>query len=70
MVKAVRVEAPGGVEVMKLVDVDLPPPGKGEARVEHRAIGVNFIDVYFRSGLYPQPLPAGLGKEEIGRAHV
>ncbi len=66
MVKAVRVEAPGGVEVMKLVDVDLPPPAKGEARVEHRAIGVNFIDVYFRSGLYPQPLPAGLGKEGAG----
>jgi NADPH2:quinone reductase len=66
MVKAVRVESPGGVEVMKLVDVDLPAPGKGEVTVEHRAIGVNFIDVYFRSGLYPQPLPAGLGKEGAG----
>jgi NADPH2:quinone reductase len=66
MVKVVRVEAPGGAEVMKLVDVDLPPPAKGEVTVEHRAIGVNFIDVYFRSGLYPQPLPGGLGKEGAG----
>jgi NADPH2:quinone reductase len=66
MVKLVRVESPGGVDVMKLIDVDLPAPGKGEVTVEHRAIGVNFIDVYFRNGLYAQPLPAGLGKEGAG----
>lgn len=66
MVQVVRVEAPGGVEVMKFVDVALPAPGAGQVTVEHRAIGVNFIDVYFRSGLYPQPLPGGLGKEGAG----
>jgi NADPH2:quinone reductase len=66
MVKLVRVEAPGGAEVMQLVDIDLPAPGKGEVTVEHRAIGVNFIDVYFRNGLYAQPLPGGLGKEGAG----
>lgn len=66
MVKLVRVETPGGVDVMKLIDVELPAPGKGEVTVEHRAIGVNFIDVYFRNGLYAQPLPGGLGKEGAG----
>jgi len=66
MVKLVRVESPGGVDVMKLIDVELPAPGKGEVTVEHRAIGVNFIDVYFRNGLYAQPLPGGLGKEGAG----
>lgn len=56
----------GGPEVLEYVDVELGAPGPGEARVRHEAIGVNFIDVYFRTGLYPQPLPGWLGKEAAG----
>ena len=66
MAKAIRLDRIGGPEVMTLVDVEVGAPGPGEARVRHAAIGVNFIDVYFRSGLYPQPLPAGLGMEGAG----
>ncbi len=66
MVKAIRVNATGGPEVMEYVDVELGAPGPGEARVRHEAIGINYIDIYFRSGLYPQPLPAGLGMEGAG----
>jgi NADPH2:quinone reductase len=65
-VKAIRIEAPGGPEVMQYVDVELAPPGPGEARVRHAAIGLNFIDVYFRTGLYPQTLPGRLGLEAAG----
>ena len=66
MSKAIRMSRTGGPEVMEYVDVDLAAPGPGEARVRHEAIGLNFIDVYFRTGLYPQPLPAGLGMEGAG----
>ncbi len=66
MVKAIRMNRTGGPEVLEYVDVELGAPGPGEARVRHEAIGVNFIDVYFRTGLYPQPLPGGLGKEAAG----
>ncbi len=51
---------------MKLETVDLPPPGPGEARVRHSAIGVNFIDTYHRTGLYKVPMPSGIGKEAAG----
>lgn len=66
MTKVIQMTRTGGPEVMELIDVMLAPPGPGEAQVRHEAIGVNFIDVYFRSGLYPQPLPAGLGMEGAG----
>jgi NADPH2:quinone reductase len=66
MVKAIRMSRVGGPEVMELVDVELGPPGPGEAQVRHHAIGLNFIDVYFRTGLYPQPLPGALGMEGAG----
>ena len=66
MAKAIRIDRTGGPEVMQYVDVEVGAPGPGQARVRHEAIGVNFIDVYFRSGLYPQPLPAGLGMEGAG----
>lgn len=66
MTKAIRINRVGGPEVMELVDVELGPPGPGEAQVRHEAIGLNFIDVYFRTGLYPQPLPGGLGMEGAG----
>lgn len=64
--KAIRFEKTGGPEVLGYADVELPPPGKGEARVRHSAIGVNFIDTYYRSGLYPVKLPSGLGSEAAG----
>jgi len=66
MPKAIRVFKTGGPEVMEYVDVDVGDPGPGEARVRHAACGLNYIDVYFRNGTYPQPLPAGLGMEGAG----
>jgi NADPH2:quinone reductase len=66
MAKAIRIRQTGGPEVMEYVDVEVADPGPGEARIRQHAIGINFIDVYFRTGLYPQPLPAGLGMEGAG----
>ena len=66
MTKAIRISKTGGPEVMEYVDVEVGEPGPGEARVRHAAIGLNYIDVYFRTGAYPQPLPAGLGMEGAG----
>lgn len=66
MPKAVRIFKTGGPEVMEYVDVEVGEPGPGEARVRHAACGLNYIDVYFRTGMYPQPLPAGLGMEGAG----
>lgn len=64
--KAIRFSQTGGPEVLKYEDVELPPPGPGQVRVRHTAIGVNFIDTYHRSGLYKLPLPSGLGSEAAG----
>ncbi len=66
MAKAIRCFSNGGPEVMEYIDVEVGEPGAGEARVRHHAIGLNYIDVYFRTGLYPQPFPAGLGMEGAG----
>jgi NADPH:quinone reductase len=66
MVKAIRFDRTGGVEVLRLEEVTLPPPGPGEVRLRHQAIGLNYIDTYHRSGLYPVPLPSGLGLEGAG----
>lgn len=66
MVKAIVIRKTGGPEVMEYVDVEVGEPGPGEVRIRHAAIGVNFIDIYFRIGLYPQPLPSGLGQEGAG----
>lgn len=66
MIKAIRLEKTGGPEVLEYRDHDLPPPAAGEVRVRHTAIGVNFIEIYYRSGLYPLPLPSGLGTEAAG----
>jgi NADPH:quinone reductase len=63
---AIRIHQTGGPEVLKLEEVDLPPPGKGEVRVRHHAIGVNFIDTYHRTGFYPMPLPLIPGGEGAG----
>ena len=64
--KAIRFSQTGGPDVLKLEDFELPPPGPGQVRVRHTAIGVNFIDTYHRSGLYKLPLPSGLGSEAAG----
>jgi len=64
--KAIRIEKTGGPEVLELRDIELAPPGPREARVRHTVIGVNFIDTYHRSGLYPAPLPIGIGLEAAG----
>jgi len=66
MAKAIRVSRIGGPEVMEYVDVEVGEPGPGEVRLRQVAVGLNFIDVYFRNGVYPQPLPSGLGKEGAG----
>jgi len=66
MVKAIRFEKTGGIDVLEYKDIDLAPPGQGQVRVKHTAIGVNFIDIYHRTGLYPLPLPSGLGSEAAG----
>jgi len=64
--QAVRFHAPGGPEVLKLEELDLPEPSSGEVRLRHTAIGLNFQDIYARSGAYPFPLPSGLGTEAAG----
>ena len=64
--RAIRFDNTGGPEVLELQDIELPPPGPGQVRIKHTAIGVNFIDTYHRSGLYPIALPSGLGLEAAG----
>ena len=66
MPRALRIQETGGPEVMRLEEMDVPAPGAGQVQVEHTAIGLNFIDVYDRNGLYPQALPGGLGREAAG----
>lgn len=64
--KAIVVEQPGGVEVMRVADVPVPPPGAGQVLLRVEAAGVNFIDVYHRKGLYKQAFPLTLGREAAG----
>lgn len=66
MSHAIRVHAVGGPEALKWEDVEVPPPGPGEIQLQHHAIGLNFIDVYHRTGLYPLPLPFTPGQEGAG----
>ena len=66
MSKAVIIEKNGGPEELKIVDVQVGEPGPGEIRIRHKAIGLNFIDVYQRSGLYQLPMPLKLGMEASG----
>jgi NADPH2:quinone reductase len=66
MTKVVRFHKTGGPEVLQLEDAAVGEPGQGQVRVRHTAIGVNFIDTYQRSGLYPIPLPAAAGNEGAG----
>lgn len=64
--KAIRVKKTGGIEALEYVDVDTPKPGRGEVLLRIEAVGVNFIDVYHRTGLYPMPLPFSPGSEAAG----
>jgi len=64
--KAIRFERTGGPEVLQWTDVAVGNPGHGEVRLRQTAVGVNFIDTYHRTGLYPLPLPSGIGQEAAG----
>jgi NADPH:quinone reductase len=66
MTLAIRFDRFGGPDVLRLEDVEVGAPGDMQARVEHRAIGLNMVDTYYRSGLYPLALPSGLGAEACG----
>ena len=67
MVKAIRIHKPGGPDAMVYEDVQIKPPGPGEAYIRQTAIGVNYIDIYQRSGAYTLPsLPHGIGMEAAG----
>ena len=66
MTRVVKIEKTGGPEVLKFENVKLNKPGQEEVLIEHKAIGLNFIDVYHRSGLYPLELPSGIGGEASG----
>jgi NADPH2:quinone reductase len=67
---AIRIHEYGGPEVLKWEEIDLPDPVAGEATIRHTAIGLNLIDTYHRSGLYPMDLPVGLGTEAAGIVEV
>ncbi len=64
--RAVRIHAPGGPEQLVIDTVEVGEPGPGQVRIRHQAIGLNFIDVYQRTGLYPFPMPLALGMEGAG----
>lgn len=64
--KAIQIERFGDPDVMRLTDVPIGEPGPGEVRVRHKACGINFLDIYHRTGLYPIPLPAVIGAEAAG----
>ncbi|MCF8168536.1 MAG: quinone oxidoreductase [Rhodoferax sp.] len=66
MSRAIRIDQHGGPEELKLVQVQVGEPGPGEVRIRHHAVGLNFIDIYQRSGLYPMSLPVQLGMEAAG----
>ncbi len=64
--KAIRIRQHGGPEVLELVEVDVPDPAPDEVRIRNHVIGLNFIDIYYRTGLYQSPLPHGIGFEAAG----
>lgn len=66
MTHAIRIHETGGPEVMKWEEVEVGKPGEGQLRITHKAVGLNYIDVYHRSGLYPLELPSGIGLEASG----
>ena len=68
--KTIQIAEYGGPEVMKMVELPVGEPGEGQIRLRHRAIGLNFIDIYQRTGLYKNPLPLSLGMEAAGRVEA
>ena len=66
MTRIVEIEKPGGPEILKVKTIKLEKPGPEEVLIEHKAIGLNYIDTYHRSGLYPLQLPSGIGAEASG----
>jgi NADPH:quinone reductase len=66
MTHAIRFHKTGGPEVLVWEEVEVGKPGPGQARIRHTAVGLNFVDIYNRSGLYPSQLPSGLGGEAAG----
>jgi NADPH2:quinone reductase len=66
MPRAIRIHQTGGPDVLQFEDLEVGAPAPDEVQIRHTAIGVNYIDVYDRTGLYPQPLPGGLGREAAG----
>ncbi len=66
MARAIRFDRIGGPEVLRMEQVEVGDPGPGQARVRHSYVAVNFIDIYFRTGTYPLPLPNGLGSDAVG----
>lgn len=66
LVKAIQIAENGGPEVLKLVEIEVPAPADNEITIQQHAAGLNFIDIYFRQGLYKQPMPHGLGAEGAG----
>ena len=66
MANAIRIHQPGGPDAMRYEDVDVPDPAEGQAKLRQAAIGLNYIDVYHRTGLYPLELPSGIGLEGAG----
>ena len=66
MPHAIRFHKTGGPEVLRWEEVQLGKPGEGEVRIRHTAVGLNFVDTYQRSGLYPMPMPSPLGGEGAG----
>ena len=66
MSKAIRIHRAGGPEEMRYEEIDVAAPADGEVQLRHTAVGLNYVDVYDRTGLYPMPLPGGLGREAAG----
>ena len=66
MAKAIRFYETGSPEVLRYEDIQVGEPGPGQVRLRHEAVGLNFADIYFRTGLYPAPLPSGIGTEAAG----
>jgi NADPH:quinone reductase len=68
--QSIQIERHGGPEVMRVAEIDVPDPGSGQVRLKQRAAGLNFIDIYYRSGLYQAPLPHGVGMEGAGEVEA
>ena len=66
MAHAIRFDKPGGPDVLRWEEVAVGNPGPGQVRLRHEAVGLNFADTYFRAGLYPIPMPNGIGVEAAG----